>query len=124
MELDFKFTSDGLIPAIVQEASGGDHPTGRVLMFAWLNHESLQKTLETGLMHYWSRSRQKLWLKGETSGHLQRVVRWFVDCDRDVLLFEIEQTVGACHTGHRSCFFQELDRGARPLPIREAAAFG
>lgn len=124
MELDFKFTSDGLIPAIVQEASGGDHPTGRVLMFAWLNHESLQKTLETGLMHYWSRSRQKLWLKGETSGHLQRVVRWFVDCDRDVLLFEIEQTVGACHTGHRSCFFQELDRRARPLPIREAKAFG
>lgn len=123
MELDFKFTSDGLIPAIVQEASGGDHPTGRVLMFAWLNHESLQKTLETGLMHYWSRSRQKLWLKGETSGHLQRVVRWYVDCDRDVLLFEIEQTVGACHTGYQSCFFQELDREAKPLPIKESKAF-
>jgi len=123
VELDFKFTSDGLIPAIVQEASGGDHPTGRVLMFAWLNHESLQKTLETGLMHYWSRSRQKLWLKGETSGHLQRVVRWYVDCDRDVLLFEIEQTVGACHTGYQSCFFQELDREAKPLPIKEAKAF-
>jgi phosphoribosyl-AMP cyclohydrolase len=123
VELDFKFTSDGLVPAIVQEASGGDHPTGRVLMFAWLNRESLQKTLETGLMHYWSRSRQKLWLKGETSGHLQRVVRWYVDCDRDVLLFEIEQTVGACHTGYQSCFFQELDREAKPLPIKEAKAF-
>ena len=123
MELDFKFTSDGLIPAIVQEASGGDAPTGRVLMFAWLNRESLQKTLETGLMHYWSRSRQKLWLKGEPCGHLQRVVRWYVDCDRDVLLFEIEQTVGACHTGYQSCFFQELDREAKPLPIKESKAF-
>lgn len=92
-------------------------------MFAWLNRESLQKTLETGLMHYWSRSRQKLWLKGETSGHLQRVVRWYVDCDRDVLLFEIEQTVGACHTGYQSCFFQELDREAKPLPIKESKAF-
>lgn len=123
MELDFKFTSDGLIPAILQEASGGDIPNGRVLMFAWLNRESLQKTLETGLMHYWSRSRQKLWLKGETSGHLQRVVRWYVDCDRDVLLFEIEQTVGACHTGYQSCFFQELDREARPMAIKESKAF-
>lgn len=123
MELDFKFTSDGLIPAILQEASGGDIPSGRVLMFAWLNRESLQKTLETGLMHYWSRSRQKLWLKGETSGHLQRVVRWYVDCDRDVLLFEIEQTVGACHTGYQSCFFQELDREAKPLAIKEGKAF-
>jgi phosphoribosyl-AMP cyclohydrolase len=123
VELDFKFTSDGLIPAILQEASGGDIPNGRVLMFAWLNRESLQKTLETGLMHYWSRSRQKLWLKGETSGHLQRVVRWYVDCDRDVLLFEIEQTVGACHTGYQSCFFQELDREAKPLAIKESKAF-
>ncbi len=122
MELDFKFTPDGLLPAIVQEASGGEIPNGRVLMFAWLNRESLQKTLETGLMHYWSRSRQKLWLKGETSGHLQRVVRWFVDCDRDVVLFEIEQTVAACHTGYQSCFFQELDREAKPLPIKESLA--
>lgn len=119
VELDFKFTSDGLIPAIVQEYSGTDRPTGRVLMFAWLNRESLQKTLETGLMHYWSRSRQKLWLKGETSGHIQRVKRWFVDCDRDVLLFEIEQTGAACHTGFASCFFQELDREAQPLAIAE-----
>ena len=90
MEFDFKFTADGLIPAIVQEAvPGAAAPTGRILMFAWLNRESLEKSMETGLMHYWSRSRGKLWLKGETSGHTQRIVRWFHDCDRDVLLFEV-----------------------------------
>ena len=123
MELDFKFTSDGLIPAIVQKASGGDIPSGRVLMFAWLNRESLQKTLETGLMHYWSRSRKKLWLKGETSGHTQKIQRWFADCDRDVLLFEVEQTGGACHTGYHSCFFQEFDREANALVVSESKAF-
>ena len=123
MELDFKFTSDDLIPAIVQQAPDAATPGGRVLMFAWMNREALQKTLETGLMHYWSRSRKKLWLKGETSGHTQKVVRWFVDCDRDVLLFEIEQTGGACHTGYESCFFQELDREARPLPVTESKTF-
>jgi Phosphoribosyl-AMP cyclohydrolase len=126
VEFDFKFTSDGLIPAIVQEAvpgSAGGPPTGRVLMFAWLNREALEKCMETGLMHYWSRSRGKLWLKGETSGHTQRIVRWFHDCDRDVLLFEIEQTGGACHTGYRSCFFQELDREAKPLPVKESKVF-
>jgi len=123
VELDFKFTSDDLIPAIVQQAPDAGTPGGRVLMFAWMNREALQKTLETGLMHYWSRSRKKLWLKGETSGHTQQVVRWFVDCDRDVLLFEIRQTGGACHTGYESCFFQELDREARPLPISESKTF-
>jgi phosphoribosyl-AMP cyclohydrolase len=123
VELDFKFTTDDLIPAIVQQAPDGETPRGRVLMFAWMNREALQKTIETGLMHYWSRSRKKLWLKGETSGHTQRMIRWFVDCDRDVLLFEIEQSGGACHTGYESCFFQELDREARPLPITESKAF-
>ena len=123
VEFDFKFTSDGLIPVIVQEASKTARPTGRVLMFAWMNRESLGRTLESGLMTYWSRSRQKLWLKGETSGHTQRVVRWFVDCDRDVLLFEVEQTSGACHTGYESCFYQELDRQAKPLPIAEKKLF-
>jgi len=92
-------------------------------MFAWMNRESLEKSLETGLMHYWSRSRNKLWFKGESSGHTQRIVRWFVDCDRDVLLFEVEQNGGACHTGYRSCFFQELDRKAQPLPITESKTF-
>lgn len=123
MELDFKFTSDGLIPVIVQEATGGNAPRGRILMFAWMNRDSLQKSLESGLMHYWSRSRNKLWLKGETSGNTQKIKRWYVDCDRDVLLFEIEQTGGACHTGYQSCFFQELDRNALPLPIGESKVF-
>ena len=123
MEFQFKCTSDGLIPVIVQESTGADRPNGRVLMFAWMNHESLENTLKTGLMTYWSRSRQKLWLKGETSGHTQRVVRWFVDCDKDVLLFEVEQTTGACHTGYESCFFQELDRSAQLLEVRESKQF-
>lgn len=123
MELDFQFTPDGLIPVIVQEASQTPRPTGRILMFAWMNRESLARTLESGLMTYWSRSRRKLWLKGETSGNTQRVVRWFADCDKDVLLFEIEQSGGACHTGYESCFFQELDRDANPLPILEEKVF-
>jgi phosphoribosyl-AMP cyclohydrolase len=123
VELDFQFTSDGLIPAIVQEATGEGQPKGRVLMFAWLNKESLQKSMETGFMHYWSRSRKKLWFKGESSGHTQRIVRWYVDCDKDVLLFEVEQGGGACHTGYRSCFYQELDREGKPLPIKEEPVF-
>ena len=123
MEFEFLFTQGGLIPVIVQEASGADRPTGRVLMFAWMNRESLGRTLESGLMTYWSRSRKKLWLKGETSGNTQKVVRWFVDCDKDVLLFEVVQTSGACHTGYESCFFQQLDMNAQPLPIKEEKLF-
>lgn len=123
VEFDFKFTEDGLIPVIVQEAVGRERPGGRVLMFAWMNRESLALTLERGLMTYWSRSRRKLWLKGESSGHTQRVVRWWVDCDRDVLLFEVEQETGACHTGYESCFFQEMDRSGNPLPVREDKMF-
>jgi phosphoribosyl-AMP cyclohydrolase len=119
MNADFRFTEDGLIPAIVREAN----PPGRVLMMAWMNRNSIERTLATGLMHYWSRTRQKLWLKGETSGHTQRVVRWFTDCDRDVLLFEVEQVAGACHTGHFSCFFQELDWEANAKPVVEKRVF-
>lgn len=119
MNLEFKFDPDGLIPAIVRES----RPPGRVLMMAWMNRDALARTLETGLMHYWSRSRRKLWLKGESSGHTQRVQRWFTDCDRDALLFEVEQEAGACHTGYRSCFFQELDHEGNPLPVREAKVF-
>lgn len=124
MSIEIKFTPDGLVPAIIQEASSPDGPPcGRVLMFAWINAEALEKCKSTGLMHYWSRSRKKLWLKGETSGHTQRIVRWFVDCDADVLLFEVEQTGGACHTGYESCFFQQLDSAGMPMNISETKVF-
>jgi phosphoribosyl-AMP cyclohydrolase len=118
MQTQLKYNSDGLIPAIVQDAA-----TGRVLMMAWMNESSLGSTLKTGLMHYWSRSRQKYWLKGETSGHTQKVVRWFKDCDADTLLFQVEQIGGACHTGYESCFFQELDHQGEPRTVEEAKVF-
>ena len=118
MNTKLKYNADGLIPAIVQDAK-----TQRVLMMAWMNEASLEATLTTGAMNYWSRSRQKFWMKGETSGHTQKVVRWFVDCDADTLLFEVEQTGGACHTGFASCFFQELDRGGAPVAMHEAKVF-
>ena len=96
----------GLVPAIAQDAE-----TGEVLMFAWMNREALQLTAERGEAVYWSRSRRKLWYKGEESGHTQKVREIRIDCDADVLLLKIEQTGGiACHTGRRSCFFQKLDR--------------
>ncbi len=113
-----KYNSEGLIPAIVQDAR-----SHRVLMMAWMNEASLHATLESGLMNYWSRSRQKFWLKGETSGHTQRVVRWSVDCDADTLLFEVEQVGGACHTGFESCFFQQFDPQGAALPLRESRVF-
>jgi phosphoribosyl-AMP cyclohydrolase len=119
MNLEFNYNTDGLIAAIVREATA----PGRVLMMAWMNKQSLARTLETGLMHYWSRSRKQLWLKGETSGNTQKLVRWFTDCDRDTLLFEVEQSSGACHTGYRSCFFQELDSTGDSLPISEQRLF-
>ncbi|MEB3282770.1 MAG: phosphoribosyl-AMP cyclohydrolase [Lyngbya sp.] len=99
-----KFNDQGLIPAIAQ-----DYHDNTVLMMAWMNHEALQKTLETGEVHYWSRSRGELWHKGATSGHLQIVKELYYDCDADVLLIKIEQ-VGdiACHTGKRSCFFNSV----------------
>ena len=123
MNLDFNYNSDGLIPAIVQHASKGVGGHGRVLMMAWMNRLSLEKTIETGVMHYWSRSRRKLWMKGESSGNTQKVIRWYTDCDRDTLLFEVEQESGACHTGYESCFFQELDRTGSPLEIKEERLF-
>ena len=118
MITQFKFNSDGLIPAIVQ-----DSKSRRVLMLAWMNDQSIRMTLEKGMMVYFSRSRQKYWLKGETSGHTQRVIRWAVDCDKDTLLFEVEQTGGACHTGYESCFYQELDASGLPKPIAEEPLF-
>ena len=110
-----RFNADGLIPAIVQQAedageADGAVPAGRVLMMAWINREALEKTLATGFMHYWSRSRGKLWFKGESSGHRQEVVEWYKDCDGDTLLFTVRQSGGACHTGYESCFYQRLNR--------------
>lgn len=95
----------GLVPAIAQDAV-----TGEVLMFAWMNRESLALTAETGCAVYWSRSRGRLWRKGEESGHTQKVLELRVDCDKDVVLLKIEQIGGiACHTGRRSCFFNRLE---------------
>jgi len=100
-----KFGSDGLIPAVAQDASDGT-----VLMVAYMNKESLEATLKTGKATYWSRSRKKLWVKGETSGHFQIVKEILVDCDADCLLLKIDQIGGiACHTGNRSCFFRKID---------------
>ena len=119
MNPKLKYNSDGLIPAIVQQTG-----SGRVLMLAYMNEFSVQKTLETGLMHYWSRSRRKLWLKGETSGNTQRVVRSFMDCDADSLLFEVEQQGGAaCHTGYESCFFQQINADGTLAEIAETRVF-
>ncbi|MCE2737188.1 MAG: phosphoribosyl-AMP cyclohydrolase [Rhodobacter sp.] len=93
------YDSQGLIPAIAQ-----DYLTGEVLMLAWMNAASLARTLETGQVTYWSRSRAELWAKGATSGHVQRLVELRIDCDRDALLLRVDQTGPACHTNRRSCF--------------------
>ena len=100
---DLHFDERGLIPAVVQEAD-----TGEVLMVAWMNRRALDATLTTGLSHFWSRSREQLWRKGETSGHTQHVERLYADCDGDVLLVQVHQEGVACHTGHRTCFFTAL----------------
>lgn len=103
MNLDQYFQKAELIPAIVYEAS-----TGQVLMLAYMNRESMQKTLETGYTWFWSRSRQELWNKGATSGHFQKVLTIDADCDNDTLLVTVEQTGAACHTGHHSCFYTRI----------------
>ena len=101
------WNSDGLVPAIAQEASG------TVLTLAWMNREALSRTAATGLAHYWSRSRQRLWQKGESSGYVQNVREIRLDCDNDAILLIVEQKGGiACHTGRQRCFFQRLDNGA------------
>ena len=102
-----KWNADGLVPAIAQEAA-----TERVLMVAWMNREALKATVETGRAVYWSRSRGRLWPKGEESGHVQRVLEVRLDCDEDVVLLRVEQIGGiACHTGRPSCFFQKYQSG-------------
>ena len=104
---DIKWTKEGLVPAIAQDAV-----TGRVLMFAWMNRESLVLTVQTQEAVYFSRSRNKLWHKGEESGHIQKIKSIRVDCDNDVILLAVDQLGGiACHTGRQSCFFKELKNG-------------
>jgi phosphoribosyl-AMP cyclohydrolase len=103
--LDFtpQWNEQGLIPAIAQDVRDGE-----VKMMAWMNEEALKQTLETGYVHYWARSRRKIWKKGETSGHTQKLIELRVDCDQDCLLLLIEQTGAACHTGRGSCFYRAL----------------
>lgn len=102
-----KWTEDGLVPVIAQQ-----HDTGRVVMFAWMNRESLALTVSEGFAVYWSRSRQRLWRKGEESGHKQKVIDIQLDCDADVILLKIAQQGGiACHTGRESCFYRSLENG-------------
>ncbi len=100
-----RYDDNGLIPAIIQ-----DEQTGEVLMVAYMNRTSLEQTIETGKTHFWSRSRQKYWMKGEESGHVQQVKSVYTDCDADTVLIKVEQVGGAaCHEGYRSCFFRQLD---------------
>ncbi|GAB4266101.1 MAG: phosphoribosyl-AMP cyclohydrolase [Methylomicrobium sp.] len=104
---EIRWTEDGLIPVIAQQVE-----TGKVLMFAWMNRESLALTVREGYAVYWSRSRQRLWRKGEESGHRQKVCGIYLDCDEDVILLKIEQQGGiACHTGRESCFYRILQNG-------------
>ena len=105
-----KFDESGLIPCIVSE-----YETGIALMFAFMDATALSLTIETGIAHFWSRSRKKLWKKGETSGHIQSVVEILTDCDQDVICLTVKQTGGACHLGYRSCFYRSVPKG----PIKD-----
>ena len=121
---DVKWQADGLVPAIAQDAA-----TQQVLTLAWMNREALERTVATGFAHYWSRSRGKLWRKGEESGHAQKVRDVRLDCDNDAILLVVEQHGGiACHTGRVRCFFQRLEQGAwveaEPVVKDPAAIYG
>lgn len=107
-----KFDQRGLVPAIIQDAK-----TARVLMNAYMNRQALTKTLETGKIHFWSRSRKKLWMKGETSGNTQSVRQVFLDCDGDALLIKVAQVGAACHTGYYSCFYRKINLKTARLKV-------
>ncbi|EKE43601.1 phosphoribosyl-AMP cyclohydrolase [Oceaniovalibus guishaninsula JLT2003] len=111
-----RFGANGLLPAIAQDAT-----TGEVLMLAWMNADAVARTLETGRVTYWSRSRQAFWVKGETSGNLQHLVEMRLDCDRDALLVLVRQDGPACHTGRRSCFYTAI-RDAEEVEIMQPEA--
>jgi len=117
--LNFSKGEKGLLPAIVQ-----DQQSGEVLMLAYINEESWRRTLETGKAHYWSRSRNQIWLKGESSGHVQLIREVRVDCDADTVLFKVEQLgSAACHTGHRTCFYRRLAGDGSRLETTETPVF-
>jgi len=103
---DLKYDANGLIAAVIQDDENGD-----VLMVAYMNKDSLASTVKTGKTHFWSRSRKKYWLKGESSGHTQEVCSIHTDCDKDCLLIKVKQNVAACHEGYRSCFYRKLENG-------------
>ena len=105
------YNSDGLIPAIAQDAGDGE-----VLMMAWMNAEAVTRTLQSGRVTYWSRSRQAFWIKGETSGHTQELVEFRFDCDRDCLLVRVRQIGPACHTNRSSCFYTSVEQGQETIP--------
>lgn len=109
-----KFDSSGLIPAVIQDADGG-----QVLMVGYMNAEAIRRTLDTGRVTFWSRSRQRFWVKGDTSGHIQRLKELRVDCDQDCLLITAEQVGAACHEGYRSCFYRRLDPAANTWEATE-----
>jgi len=109
-----KYNADGLIPAIIQEQA-----TGRVLMMAWMNRASLEKTFASGKTHFWSRSRQKFWMKGESSGHTQTVKNISFDCDGDTLLIQVDQIGAACHEGYQSCFFRSVNLPGADFKVTE-----
>ena len=112
------FNSDGLVPAIIQDVENG-----QVLMLGYMNREALEKSLETGITHFWSRSRQKIWMKGETSGHIQEIQEIAIDCDSDALLFRVKQVKAACHNGYRSCFYRSFSKKGEPLKAVQERVF-
>jgi phosphoribosyl-AMP cyclohydrolase len=109
-----KYDSDGLVPAVVQDAANGD-----VLMVAYMNRDAVAKTLTSGRACFWSRSRQTFWIKGETSGNIQAVKSVYVDCDKDCFVIKVDQTGAACHKGYRSCFFREIDADGNETIVLE-----
>jgi phosphoribosyl-AMP cyclohydrolase len=111
---ELKFNADGLIPAIIQEQS-----SGRVLMMAWMNKEAVRRSIEEGKTVFWSRSRQKYWIKGETSGNVQVIKNVSFDCDGDTLLIQVEQKGAACHEGYQSCFFRSVKGQGATFDITE-----
>lgn len=115
IELDFSKNADGFIPAIAQ-----DYRTGTVLMLGYMNREAWEQTLKTGIATYWSRSRKRLWVKGESSGNIQKIHEILVDCDRDTILMKVEQVGGAaCHEGYPSCFFRQVTPGGELRVVEE-----